>query len=131
MKEGGRGAATGNGEPTKRKATTEAPRGTPKSHVKRGRNCEQANGGGAAGYLRRTRASSPANPEIRKFKVAHDENSQRRGSMSAIAAGVRRAACRHHVERGEHSLAEGCYRKLILLLDGAGRGWYDGDSCLK
>ena len=39
-----------------------------------------------------------------------------------IAAGVRRAACRHHVERGkrgEDSPAERCYRELIFF---AGRG---------
>ena len=47
-----------------------------------------------------------------------------------IGAGVRRAACRHHVERGEHSLAEWRNRKSIILLDAGVRRWYRGDSCL-
>ena len=42
-----------------------------------------------------------------------------RRNMAEIAAGVRRAACRHHVERGEDSLAERRYRKLIFF---TGRG---------
>ena len=48
-----------------------------------------------------------------------------------IAAGARRAACRHHVERGEDSLAERLYRKTIFVLDTELRRWYKGDGCLK